>query len=301
MKNKVKELAEVVREIPDGAEIALGGFAITRNPIAFVNELIRQGKKNLIVYEIIGGMDADLLFGAGCVKTFSYGGGSLDRFGRINRVNEAIESGAVDVREYSGLSISLRFLAGSLCIPYIPTKTLLGSDVLNKLIKKDSSVRLDRSPFSNERIVLLEALQPEYAVLHAPYSDSKGNVVIEGPVWDMELGKSAKKLIVTVDKIVSNDYIKQNPEKVVIPSVYTYAVVEVPYGAYPTSTYKVYDYDGELISYYARINKTQADFDKFLEEYILSTKDHNGFLEKSGGLNRLVRIQADPVFGYYKR
>lgn len=300
MRDKVRDLTEIVKEIPDGVEIALGGFAITRNPIAFVNEIIRQKKKNLTVYEIIGGMDADLLFGAGCVKAFSYGGGSLDRFGRINRINEAIENGTVDVREYSGLSISLRFLAGSLGISYIPTKTLLGSDVLDKLLKRDSSVRLGKCPFSNEKIVILEALQPEYAVLHAPYSDTKGNIVIEGPVWDMELGKSAKKLIVTVDKIVSNDYIKQNSEKVVIPSVYTYAVVEVPYGAYPTSTYKVYDYDGELISHYASINKTQADFDMFLEEYILGTKDHNEFIEKCGGLKRIAKIQADPVFGYYK-
>lgn len=300
MKSKVMKLEDVVKTIKDGSEIALGGFAITRNPIAFVNELIRQGKKDLVLYEIIGGMDADLLFGAGCVKTYSYGGGSLDRFGRINRINEAIEKGTVDVREYSGLSISLRFLAGSLGIPYIPTKTLLGTDILNNLIQKDKSIKVDKSPFSDEKYVVLKALQPEYSVIHAQYADSKGNIIIEGPKWDVELAMAAKKLIVTVDKIVSNEFIKQHPEKVVIPSLYTYAVVEVPYGAYPTSVYKNYDYDGELISHYAEINKNQKDFNNFMTEYILKTKNHFEFLEKSGGLFKLSEIQADPIYGYSK-
>lgn len=300
MINKIIGLSEAVGQIPDGAEIALGGFAITRNPIAFANELIRQGKKDLNVYEIIGSMDSDMLVGAGLVKTLSYGGGSLDRFGRINRINEAIEKKTVDVREYSGLSISFRFLAGSLGIPYIPTKTLLGTDIIKNLLEKDDSIMVSDSPFDGERLVLLKALQPEYAVIHAPYADEKGNVVIEGPVWDREIGKAARKLFVTVDKIVSNDFIKRYPEKIVLPSIYTHAVIEVPYGAYPTSVYKMYDYDGEMLSRYARINKTQQDFDVFLKDYVLGTKDHNGFLEKCGGLEKLSKLNADPVFGYSK-
>jgi len=300
MNNKVRELREVVSEIANGSQIALGGFAITRNPIAFVNELIRQEKKELKVYEVIGGMDADLLVGAGCVAQYTYGGGSLDRFGRINRINEAIENGSIDIREYSGLSISLRFLAGSLGIPYIPTKTLLGTDIINDLINKDKSVQIGTSPFDNDRFVLLEALQPEYSVIHAPYADSKGNVLIFGPIWDEPVAKSGKKLIVTVDKIVSNEYVKQHPEYVVIPSVFTYAVVEVPYGAYPTSVYRAYDYDGDLLTKYAKLNKTQKDFDNFVHDYILGTTNHNEFIEKVSGLDKLYKIQVDPVFGYNK-
>ena len=300
MVSKVTELSEVVRTIPDGAEIALGSFAITRNPIAFTNELIRQGKKDLTIYEIIGAMDGDMLVGAGCVKRYGYGGGSLDRFGRINRINEAIEKNTIDVLEYSGLTISRRFLAGSLGIPFIPTKTPLGTDVLADLLEKEQAVRVGSSPFSGERIVMLQALQPEYAVIHAPMADEKGNVIIEGPTWDEELAKSAKKLLVSVDKLVSNKYVKQNPEKVVIPNVHTHAVIEVPYGAYPTAVYKAYDYDGELLSRYATINKTQETFDAFVREYVMETKDHFEFLEKAGGLVKMTKIQADPEYGYHR-
>ncbi|WP_422445111.1 CoA transferase subunit A [Thermoanaerobacterium sp. DL9XJH110] len=300
MKSKVMGLGEAVREIPDeGAHIAVGGFAITRNPIAFVNEIIRQKKKELNVYQTIAGMDTDLLVGAGAVRKLTYSGGSLDRFGRLERINEAIDRGRLDIREYSGLSLTLRFLAGSMGIPFIPTKSLLGTDMLRDLIaKKDDSVKIETSPFDGEKYVFLKSLQPDIVVIHAQYADENGNVVIEGPVWDVEMAKAAKKLYVTVEKIVSTEYIKQHPEKVAIPSVYTHAVIEVPFGAFPTAVYKVYDYDKDFLTRYAKINKNEEDFNNYLAEYVFGTKDHNEFLEKIGGLARLNGIKADPVFGY---
>ncbi len=300
MNDKIRSLTEVVRELPDkGAEIALGGFAITRCPIAFACELIRQKKTDLTLYEIIGSMDADMLVGAGAVKKLSYGGGSLDRFGRLGRINESIEKGAYDIREYSAFSITLRFTAGALGIPFIPTKTPLGTDIIKNLLAKETdAVIAGHSPFDNEKYIFLRALNPEYAVIHCQYADRKGNVITEGPVWDLELAKSAKKLIVTVDQIVSTETVKRCPEKTIIPSVLTYAVVEVPYGAYPTSTYKNYDYDADALTLYARVNRKQDDFDQWLKEYVLDTKDHNEFLLKMAGLDKLNKIKSDPVFGY---
>jgi len=299
MVDKVRDLKEVVSEIPAvGAEIALGGFAITRCPIAFACELIRQNKREMTLYEIIGSMDADLLVGAGAVKSLSYGGGSLDRFGRLGRINEAIENGTIDVKEYSGLGLTLRFTAGSMGIPFIPTKAMLGTEIIQNLLKAEPAVKVGQSPFDGESYVFLGALQPEYSVIHCQYADKKGNVVTEGPVWDLDLAKAGRKLIVTVEKIVSTEYIKRFPEKVIIPGVYTYAVVEVPYGAYPTSVYKCYDYDARALKLYARINNNQQDFDEYLSKYVLGTKDHNEFIEQMGGIARLNSIAADPVFGY---
>lgn len=302
MKSKIMNLADAVKEIPNGAEIAFGGFAITRSPVAFICELIRQKKKDLDVYQSIVCMATDMLVGAGAVKKLSYGGGSLDRFGRMERINAAFENDTIDAREFSGLSLTYRFLAGSLGIPFIPTKILLGTDILENLFKKkDESVMLSTSPYdSNDKFLFIKALQPDYAVIHAPYADEKGNVIIDGPVWDLEMGKAAKKLYVTVDQIVSNEFIKMHPEKVVIPNVCTHAVIEVPYGAYPTSVYKMYDYDSDMLTKYAKINKKQEDFDLFIKEFVLGTKDHNEFLEKCGGLSALNKIKADPVFGYKK-
>ncbi|HHX75076.1 MAG TPA: CoA transferase subunit A [Firmicutes bacterium] len=302
MKSKVRQLQDVVREIPGrGAEIAMGGFAISRCPVAFANELIRQGKKDLILYETIGGFTADLLVGAGTVRRYSYGGGSLDKFGQLRRVNEGIENGTLDVREYTALSLNLRFLAGSLGIPYIPSKALLGTDILAGLLVKDrEAVMVQESPFDGEQYVCYRSLRPEYAVIHAPYADAGGNVVIYGPTWDAELARAAGKLIVTVEKVVSSEFIRQHPETVVISGLHTYAVCEVPYGAYPTSVYRAYDYDADVLSAYGRLNRKQAEFDQWLKEYVLGTGDHKEFLLKLAGKDKLASLQADPVFGYAK-
>lgn len=302
MSSKIMNLTDAVREIPNGSEIAIGGFAITRSPVAFICEMIRQGKNDLNVYQSIVCMATDMLVGAGAVKKLSYGGGSLDRFGRMERINAAFESGKIDAREFSGLSLTYRFLAGSLGIPYIPTKTLLGTDILENLLKKnDDSVMISTSPYdSDDKLVFVKALQPDFAVIHAPYADEKGNVLVDGPVWDLEMGKAAKQLYVTVDQIVSNEFVKRHPEKVVIPNVFTYAVIEVPYGAYPTAVYKMYDYDSCMLTKYAKINKKQDEFDSFLNEYVIGTKNHNEFLEKCGGISTLNKLKADPVYGYKK-
>lgn len=301
MNGKVRTLSDVVSEIPDrGASIALGGFAITRCAIAFVNELIRQNKREIDLYEALGSMDADILVGAGAVKKFSYSGGSLDRFGRLARVNEAIENGALEIEEYSILSLNLRFMAAAMGLPFIASKTLLGTDILANLLKKNSdAVKVAESPFDKGgKYVYYRALQPEYAVIHGQYADRKGNVVIQGPVWDEELAKSAEKLIVVVDKVVSNESIKRRPEFVVIPSLYTYAVCEVPYGAYPTAVYNSYDYDADVLKAYGKLNQNKAEFDAWLKEYVLGTKDHNEFILKMAGMEKLSALQADPVYGY---
>ncbi len=298
---KIMSLKEAVGKMPDsGAAVALGGFAITRNPIAFVNEMIRQGKRDLNLYQIIGSMDADLLVGSKCVKKYEYAGGSLDRFGRIGRINKAIAKGEIDVREYSGLSMTFRFVAGSYNMPFVPTKTLLGTDILeNLLAQEEKDVVVTTSPFSDEKWVYLKALQPDYAVIHAQYADEKGNVIIQGPKWDMEMAKAAKNLFVTVEKIVSNDFIKKHPEEVNISGLYTTGVIEAPYGAFPTCVYKFYDYGSEQLKEYAKINQDDELFAKYKEENILGTKNHNEYIEKIASIDELIKVQADPDYGYH--
>ncbi|MCF8009306.1 MAG: hypothetical protein K9K32_06035 [Halanaerobiales bacterium] len=300
MNNKVLTIKEAVNKIPDSkARLALGGFAITRCPIAFVNEIIRQKKEKLDLYQIIGSMDSDLLVGSGCVKKYSYSGGSLDRFGRIERINQAIANNEIEVREYSGLSMSLRFLAGSYSMPFVPSKTLLGTDILNNLLKKgEKDVVVSKSPFSDEKWVYLKALQPDYAIIHAQYADQKGNVIIEGPKWDMEMAKAAKNLFVTVEKIVSNEYIKNNVEKVTIPALYTTGVIEAPYGAFPTSVYNFYDYGSDALKEYAKINRNDQDFEKYKNENILGTDNHYQYLNKICDIEGLLNRQAIPDYGY---
>ena len=92
---KLSTLAEAVKSIPNGSHVALSGFAITRCTMAFAREVLRQGIRDLTLSQCVGAMDADLLVGGGAVKRLIYGGGSLDRFGRLASVNRGIEDGTL--------------------------------------------------------------------------------------------------------------------------------------------------------------------------------------------------------------
>ena len=133
MPDKVKSVAEVVRSIPDGSHIALGGFAIARNAIVFAHEVIRQQKKNLTLSQGVMGMETDLLVGAGLVSKIIVGGGSLDRFGPVRCINRARDTGAVVHIDSSSLSLAFGYLAGALGISFIPIKSLLASEMMERL------------------------------------------------------------------------------------------------------------------------------------------------------------------------
>src|SRR5262249_21166812 len=150
--SKLKPAAEVVRTIPDGSEIALGGFAIARNVIAVVHELIRQRKKNLTLTQCVMGMDTDLLVGAGLVRRLIVGGGSLDKFGLLQCVNRARASGAVESLDMTSLSICFSYLAGALGLSFIPIKSMIASEVLQRLEAGPGAeqVRRIECPFTGE-------------------------------------------------------------------------------------------------------------------------------------------------------
>src|SRR5690349_3429466 len=111
MTTEVVSLEEAVAVVHDGSHVALTGFAITRNAIAVAHALIRAGRSQLHLSQVIGGMETDLLARAGCLTRITYSGGSLDRFGQLHGVNQAITEGRLVADEYSSLALTLRFHA----------------------------------------------------------------------------------------------------------------------------------------------------------------------------------------------
>lgn len=298
--SKLTSLADAVSSISSGAHISLSGFAITRCAMAFAQEVIRQKIKGLTISQCVGAMDADLLVGAGAVSRLIYGGGSLDRFGRLANVNRGIENKSLIAEEYSSLAVTFRYLAGSLGIPFIPIRSLRGSDLLKQLEDQHSDdVGTVDDPFTGNNWLVLKPLNPDVAVVQVQAADEEGNAWIMGPRWDnTEQCKASKRTIVITERIVSTEVIRQQPENTVIPGLFVSHVVEQPFGAFPTSVYRAYDYDAAHIEKYVEASSSQEDFNRYLDEYIYSTSDYWEFLEKIGGLKRLNHLIADPVFGY---
>lgn len=301
MADKVKGVAEVVRSIPDGSHLALGGFAVARNVITVVHELIRQQKRNLTLSQCVMGMDTDLLVGAGVATRLIIGGGSLDRFGPVHCVNRARESGKVVSHDYSSLSICFRYLAGALGISFIPIKSLIASEVLERLEAGPAAPDVQRMkcPFTGEEYVLLKALTPDVSLVHVQVADREGNCQIDGPRWENEeQAKAARRVIVITERLVSTEYIQRVPERTVIPAHRVEAVIHQPFGAHPTAVFRCYDYDAEHLQLYVDHVKRPERVNDYLDTYVLGTRDHWEYLEKVGGLRRLKALAADPILGY---
>jgi acyl CoA:acetate/3-ketoacid CoA transferase alpha subunit len=299
--SKLKTATEVVRTIPDGAQIALGGFAIARSVITVVHELIRQQKKNLTLTQCVMGMDTDLLVGAGLVSRLIVGGGSLDKFGLVQCVNRARASGEVVSLDYTSLSICFSYLAGALGISFIPIKSMLASDVLARLESGPGTeyVRRMNCPFTGEEYVALKALTPDVALVHVQVADEEGNCQIHGPRWENEeQAKAARRVIVITEELAPASLFRQHPARTIIPAHRVEAVIHQPYGAHPTAVYSCYDFDAEHLELYVKHARTAEGVRDYIQKYILSTHDFPEYLEKIGGAAKLGKIKADPVLGY---
>ena len=298
--SKLATLAEAVKSIPSGAHVALSGFAITRCTMGFGREVLRQGIRDLTLSQCVGAMDADLMVGGGAVKRLIYGGGSLDRFGRLANVNRGIEDGSLIAEEYSSLSVAFRYLAGSLGLPFMPIQSLKGSDLLRQISERNpSDVAFLKDPFSGEEWLALEPLQPDVAVVQVQIADPEGNAWILGPRWDnVEQAKASTRTILIAEKVVSSEYIRRNPERTVIPGLLVSHVVEQPFSAHPTAVYAEYDYDAAMIERYVKAHARPDSFKAYLDEYVFGTKNEWEYLEKAGGLKHLNSLRADPILGY---
>ena len=297
--SKLVDIRTAAESIKDGNTVGFCGFAINRNAIALVHELIRLGRKDLTASVQIAGMEVELLVGAGAVKKIIYSAGSLDRFGLINTVNRYVNEGLIETEEYSGLSILLRYFAAAMGVSYVPCKSLLGTDVLKFLLEKyPENVKVADCPFTGEKQVLVKALSPDVGIIVANYCDEEGNAVVLGPLWDnKEMAHASKRVIVLTEKIVSKEYLSRQPELTTIPGAIVDMVVQVPFLAYPTCLYKNYDYDADHIKMYVQAAKTPETMKAYIDEYILGVKDHFEYLDKFGARATVAKL-ARPDKGY---
>lgn len=312
IEDKLMPLSEAVsRFVKNGSQIAIGGFTITRNPMAAIYEIVRQGIRDLHLVCHSNGQGLDVLIGAGCVKRLEIAYGGNGRYApTCIRFKKAVQRGEIEFEDYSNYQMSLRFLAGALSIPFMPTKSGLGSDLLNmegfpKEIRGTGKVapkkfELIQNPFNGgeDRYVLLPALNPDVTLIHVPYVGEDGTVRIKGLTFaDLEQAKAADKVIVTCEQIVPKSFIRMDPDQNSLPAFFVDAIVEVPYGAHPTACYCFYDSDPKHLNLYKKVADDDAQWKDYLQEWVYGPSSHEEYLEKVG-LANLLRIKANPILGY---
>lgn len=289
--NKVMTAAEAVaRFVRPGSILGMGGQNIGRCPMALTHEIIRQRIGNLTVVGCNLSIGMDQLVGAGLVRRCESGSGNLERFGTTFCWRRGIESGTLEVEDYSHLAMVSRFLAGEMGIPFMPTRSLLGSDLLGP-----GKAVITENPWNpGERVVLVPASQPDVSIVHVQRADPIGNLIIEGfATHEPEMIRAARHVIASCEELVSTDEIRAHPERTTIPFVYVDAVVVQRYGAYPTSTYGYYDYDGDHVTAYQDAARAGGSaIDAYLQRYVWGCRSFDESLERATDPGQLAALTS---------
>ena len=313
--NKVMDLSTAIRRFVDvGAHMSIGGFTLNRNPMAAVYEIIRQRITGLHVYAHSNGQGVDELVGAGCVSRLEIAYAGSGRFApTCIRFRKAVENRSLVVEDYSNYQMTLRFMAGSMGVPFLPTRSGLGTSIIDKwgfpaeLRKTDPKIPNQKlvvmdNPLDGwgdaDRVVLVPAINPDVTILHVQKADAQGTVRIEGLTFaDVEQAKAARRLIVTCEELVEVEVLRASPDQNQIPFFCVDAVVPVPWGAFPTACYRYYDYDPIYFNQYRQAAMDDERYRTYLEMFVYGVPDHQTLIEKVGP-RRLDAIKADPRTGY---
>jgi len=294
MVNKETTVKEAVKKyINDGDYVAIGGFGGVRIPTSVLHEIVRQKKKNLGFSGHVATHDCQILSAGKCFNRCdaAYIVG-LEARGLSKHARKIFQSGDIKVTEWSNAALSWRFKAAAMGLSYLPSKTMLGTDTF-----KYSAGKEILCPFTGSKYLALPALHPDVAVIHVNKADVYGNCQIEGIiVADDDMAKAAKHVIITTEKIIDNEEIRDEPGKTIIPFWCVDAVIEVPYGSYPGNMPGEYFSDEEHIAEWLRVENDEEEFEAFLDKNIYSCSDFNEYIVKNGGVDKMRKLRRLEMF-----
>ena len=214
--------------IEDGDSIALGTALESAIPFAAGHEIIRQGKKDLTLVGPISDMLFDQMIGSGCVKKVIAAWVGNVIMGVGYNMRRALEAGVprkIEIEDHTNFSVSLSLHAGALGIPFIPTKSLLGTGMMSG----ENPFKEMECPFTKERVALVPALKPDVAIVQAQRADEEGNTHFWGGSGvTKEAALAARKVLVVAEEIVSKKVIRRDPNRTLIPGFLVSAVIQEP-------------------------------------------------------------------------
>lgn len=294
--DKLSGLKEAISTyVPDGASIVVGAALEHGIPFAAVHELIRLQKRDLNVIAPISDMFTDMLIGAGCVAEITGSWVGNVSAGTGHNYRRAVETGSpnkIKINDYSNFSIAMAFFAGAYGLPYVPLKSLLGSDI----VKSNPRLRLAENPFADgpDPVVLVPALKPDVAFLVVQRSDRYGNSHIWGSVgMTQEASIAAEKIIVLAEEIVEPEVIASDPSRVLIPGFGVNAVCHVPAGCHPSPLIGRWRRDTPFTLDYHKQTREVDGFERWLDEWVRDPADHEAYRARLGDRLDELRITGD--------
>jgi len=282
----VKEAVE--RLVKDGDYVSIGGFGVNRIPAAVLHEIVRQGKKNLGLAGHTATHDFQILSAGKCFSRcdIAYIVG-LEARGLSPNARKYMESGEVEVCEWTNYTLSVRFKAACAGVSFHPIRNMMGTDTF-----KYSGAKMVTCPFTGTKYALVPALFSDVGLLHVHEADIYGNCRTKGILMsDYDLARSSKKVIVTCERLIPTDEIRRDPTSTFIPYWCVDAIIEQPFGSYPGNMYAEYFSDEDHLREWLKVENDPEEFKKFLDKNIYSCKDHYEYIEKNGGMHKMLKLR----------
>lgn len=284
----------VQRFVHDDDYLASGGFGGDRIATALLHEIVRQKRQNLGFAGHTATHDFQILCAG--IQT---GRGQLlkqvdiayiiglEARGLSPHARRVAESGDVEFCEWTNYALAVRLKAAAMGVPFLPARTMLGTDTFRR-----SAAKTIECPFTGITLTALPALWPDVAIIHVHEADMFGNCRIRGTsVADLELARAAKQLIVSCERIISNDEIRSDPTSTVIPYFCVDAVCEVPFGSYPGNMPYEYYSDEEHLREWLTVEQDPQAHLEFLDRMIFSCDSFEEYLQRCGGAERMAMLR----------
>ena len=259
-------IEDALAPIHDGIMLAVPR-EVAGVPMEATRALVRRGVRNLHLVTLpTSSLQADLLIGAGCVAVLETSAVSLGEFGAAPRFTTALMAAAIRVKDATCPALHAAFQAAEKGVPFMPLRGIIGSDVL----AHRPDWRVIDNPFgTDDPIVLLPAIRPDVALIHAPMADRAGNVWIGRQRELVTMAHASAKMVVTVEKIVNGDLL-DDPTLAAgtLPGFYVDAIAVAANGCWPLGLPDHYGADLGHLGQYARLAATEEGFARYLEEYV---------------------------------
>jgi glutaconate CoA-transferase subunit A len=305
MKSKLVTMREAIaNHVRSGSHVLMGAQLEQMIPFAAAHEMIRQSCRNLTLSGPISDAMFDQMIGAGCVEAVfaAWVGNVSAGLGHcFSRAMNNSQPQPLHMVDYSNLTFALALHAGAFGIPFLPTRSTLGTD----LLKKNANLREFQSPVSDEKLVAVSALHPDVAIIHVQRADEQGNAHLWGNLGvAVDGARAAKCVIVVAEEIVAPEVINSDPNRTLIPGFTVAAVVHEPLGAHPSPVQGYYGRDHQFFADYHTQSRTADGFEQWLDRWVFQVSDRRDYIQQLGA-ERIASLavrqhaySANADFGY---
>jgi len=300
--SKLLTLSEAIsRFVPDGSSVTMGTALESFIPFAAGHEIMRQRKRSLTLIGPISDILFDQIIGAGCVSKVRAAWVGNVITGSAYNFRRAVESGTIEVEDHSNLTLAMGLRAGAMGVPFMPTRTALGSD----LFKTNPSLKTISCPFTGDTLTAVAALVPDVTIIHVQRADEYGNAHAWGNLGvTREACLASKHVVVMAEEVVSPEVISSDPNRVVTPGFRVSAVAHAPWGAHPSPVPGYYNRDHQAFLDYQRNSQTPEAFANWQARWVDGVRNSGDYVallgeERIAGLRLKKHALAEAVdYGY---